>query len=159
MNNKSTEILFNDVPLSSLTTYQAGILQASLNRILWKHCDDILKHYGITKMHWLIIGSVLDSGTDGIRLTDLSYRLGTTIAYITNAVKLLESKGILSSTQNAKDSRSRLITITPEFLPKCSKIEDTLRSALRSSIYSRVNPEDLQIYMNVMQRLIGLNKA
>ncbi len=158
MANKSTHNLPKDVTLSVLTTYQAGILQAHVNRILRKHCDIILQPYGITKMHWLIIGFVLDSGKAGVRLTDVSQGLGTTIAYITNAVKLLESKGILLSAQNAADSRSKLITVSSDFLPKCAEIEDTLRIALRKSIYSHVTPADLQTYMNVMQQLVAVDE-
>lgn len=150
----STHNLLKD----SLTTYQAGILQATAHRMLQKHCDVILSPYDISKMQWLIIGAVLDSGPAGIRLTDLSRQLGTTISYITSAVKLLEAKNMLVSTDSAVDSRSKLITVHADFLPQCQEIEKTLRDGLRKSIYTHVKPEDLKIYMQVLQDLTRIEQ-
>lgn len=144
--------------LSAITTYQAGVQQASMHRLLQKHCDAILKPYGISKMHWLIIGTVLDSGTRGIRMTDLTDILDTTMSYITNAVNLLESKGMLTRKDNDDDSRSKLVSINPAFAPKCAEIEITLRKGLRKSIYSQIDPAEFRIYMKVMYQLANFEK-
>ncbi len=158
MKKKSIEKYLHKGDLSKITTYQAGVKQASMNRILQKHCDDILMPYGITKMQWLIIGTVFDSGTKGIRLTELSESLNTTMSYITNAVNLLESKKMLARKENSADSRSKLISINKTFAPKCVQIEKTLREALRSSIYSQINPAEFRIYMKVMYQLAYVDK-
>ena len=153
MSKKSTNNPSNSADLSKITTYQAGVAQASMHRTLQKYCDEVLKRYGITKMHWLIVGSVLDAGDKGVRLTDLASKLGTTMAYITNAVNLLELKGMLVRTSSITDSRSKLISINKEFAPKCAEIEATLRDALRTSIYAAIDPEEFRIYMKVMLQL------
>jgi DNA-binding MarR family transcriptional regulator len=139
--------------LSGLTTYQAGVAQAAIHRTLQKYCDEVLVQYGITKMHWLIIGTVMDAGDRGARLTDLSTALGTTLPYLTNAVNLLESKGMLVRASSDTDSRSKLITIHPDFAPKCAVIEATLRDALRTSIYAEIDPAEFRIYMKVLFQL------
>lgn len=139
--------------LSSITTYQAGVLQASMHRMIQQTCDKVLKPYGISKMHWLIIGTVLDSGKQGIRLTELSEELNTTMPYITTAVNILESKRMLTRKGNTADSRSKQILINKAFAPKCTKIEASLREALRKSIYAKIDPADFQIYMKVMLQL------
>src|SRR5689334_6272433 len=108
MNGKSINESLNRGDLSNITTYQAGVAQASTHRVLQKYCDEVLAAYGITKMHWLIIGTVLDAGENGVRLTDLTDKLGTTMAYLTNTVNLLESKAMLSRTSHATDSRSKV---------------------------------------------------
>jgi DNA-binding MarR family transcriptional regulator len=139
--------------LGHITTYQVGVLQASINRILQKHSDAILKPYGISKMQWLIIGTVLDSGERGIRLTDLAKILDTTMSYITTAVNLLESKDMLSRQENEQDSRSKFITINSSFKDKCEEIEHAMRESLRKSIYAHIDPEEFRVYIKVLHQL------
>ncbi len=139
--------------LRNITTYQAGAVQASMHRLLQKQCDDILKPFGITKMQWLIIGTVLDAGKKGIRISDLADKLATTIAYLTTSINLLESRGMLVRKDNASDSRSKLITVKPSFVSTCEKIEETLRDGLRKTIYANIDPAEFRIYMKVMYQL------
>lgn len=155
MRNKSTKNLTNQ-DLSSVTTYQAGVVQASAHRLLQKHCDDILMPYGITKMQWLIIGTVLDAGAKGIRLTELAEQLGTGLPYLTNTVNLLESKKILRRKNDGTDSRSKNIFINKRFIPKCAVIEETLRQELRKSIYGNIDPADFRIYIKVLFQLADI---
>lgn len=142
-----------DNDLSTITTYQAGAVQASMHRLLQKQCDIILKPFGISKMQWMIIGHVLDAGSSGVRISDLSARLDTTIPYLTTALHLLESKGFLSREGNAQDGRSKLITVSPAFIPKCHEIEHALREGLRKTIYANVDAADFRVYMKVMYRI------
>ena len=153
MKDKSIQSSLNTGDLSAITTYQAGVMQAATHRILQKHCDGILKQYGISKMQWLLIGTVLDAGENGVRLTDLSETISTTLPFVTTAVNILESKGMLVRKDNGADSRSKLISINPFFAPKCVEIEDTLRAALRTSIYAKVDPVEFRVYMKVMYHL------
>ena len=158
MNKLSTENYANMEDLSTITTYQAGILQASTHRILQKHCDTILKKYGLSKMQWLIIGTVYDSGKKGIRLTDLAKKLDTTMSYITVTINLLHSMGVISRKENGIDSRSKLVSIDKDFMPKCAEIEKTMRESLRKSLYVHIKPEDLKVYLRVLYQLTALDK-
>jgi DNA-binding MarR family transcriptional regulator len=153
MNDKSIQDSLNSGDLSAITTYQAGVMQAASHRSLQKHCDSILKQYGISKMQWLLIGTVRDSGEKGMRLTDLSEAISTTLPFVTTAVNILESKGMLMRKDNGEDSRSKLISINQFFAPKCAEIEETLRAGLRKSIYARVDPAQFRTYMKVMYQL------
>ena len=139
--------------LSSITTYQAGVAQAAMHRALQKRCDEILKPFGITKMQWLIIGTVLDAGPGGMRLSDLAGMLDTTLSYLTNTINLLESRGFVVRTDHGSDSRAKLITVSPEFSAQCAHIEATLRDGLRQTIYANVNQKDFQTYMKVLYQL------
>lgn len=143
----------NNGDINKITTYKAGAVQASMHRLLQKQSDIILKPYRISKMHWMIVGHVLDASPKGIRISDLSKELGTTIPYITTAVNLLESKGYLLRKGNNEDGRSKLVIINSKFIPKCHEIERTLRAGLRKSIYAKVDPAEFRIYMKVMYEL------
>ena len=153
MKNMSIDNFLSNNDLNDITTYQAGVLQAKLHRNLQKQCDIILNKYDISKMHWLIIGTVLDSGEEGVRLTELSKTLGTTMSYITSAINLLESKGMVLRKGSHTDNRSKIISINSTFLPKCAKIEASLRNGLKKSIYESANPQDFKTYMKVLFQL------
>jgi DNA-binding MarR family transcriptional regulator len=139
--------------LRHTTTYQAGAMQASVHRSLQKLSDRILEPFQITKMQWLIIGHVLDAGTKGVRVSDLAAALSTTLPYVTNAVNVLEARGYLQRNANSTDSRSKLLVLNPEFVPRCKEIEAALRQGLRDTIYAHVDPKDFAIYMKVLYQL------
>lgn len=155
--DKSIHNLLKEGDLSRITTYQAGVMQASTHRLLQKKCDDILRSYGISKMQWLIIGTVFDAGTSGVRLTDLAEQLDTTQSYLTTTINLLVSKTMLIRTDNIADSRSKFVSIDPDFAPICNNIEQTLRQALRRSIYAHIDPAEFRIYMKVLYQLSKFN--
>lgn len=155
--NVSTPHLNSGDDINKIKTYHAGIIQATMHRKLQRFSDEVLEPYGITKMHWLIVGTVLDHRPTGIRITDLARELNTNLSYMTNTVNLLESRKVLSRLENNVDSRSRLITVHPKFRPQCKKIESALRQALRDKIYSKINPNEFQIYMRVLVELSQLD--
>lgn len=139
-----------------LTTYQAGATQAYLNRKLQKLCDDILRPYGITKTQWLVIGAILDEQENGVRLSDLAEKLGTTMSYLTTTINLLESRDILERKSNSDDTRSKQISVADDFVATCSEIEKTLRDQLRKTIYAKVDPDEFKIYLKVMNELAAV---
>lgn len=139
--------------LQGVTTYQAGIAQAAAHRTLQKYCDQILKPYGITKMQWLIIGTVVDADSSGVRISNLADTLGTTMPYMTTSVNVLELKGILVRRNNKQDSRSKLVSVSEDFSHKCEEIEWTLRDGLRSTIYADISPAEFLVYMKVLYQL------
>lgn len=149
----------NNIDLSKITTYQSGATQAFVHRELQKICDDILRPYKITKMQWLIIGNVLDTQKKGIRISDLAKKLGTTISFLTTSVNLLESRGILKRLDNVRDTRSKLIVVNGPYVPRCLEIEVTLRSGLRNTIYSEVDPTEFRVYIKVLTELAHVDHS
>jgi DNA-binding MarR family transcriptional regulator len=157
MNNKSSDYLDGKLNLSETTTYQAGVVQSTMSRLLKKFSDNCLKEHGITTMQWFVIGTIYDSGKKGMRISELSDKLDTNMPYITNTMNLLESKGIVVREGSTTDNRSRLVKISPEFEPRCKVIEKDLRQKMRDGFYSHVNPNELQIYLSVIHKLSKLS--
>ena len=145
--------------IGSLTTYRAGAAQAAMHRMVQKMTDDILRPFGVTKMQWMIIGAVMDAGKAGVRISDIADTLGTTIAYLTNSINILESRNILERRDNLEDSRSKLVSVVPSYLDTCKLIETTMRKELRKSIYSKVDREEFITYWKVLFQLIEVGKA
>ncbi len=141
--------------LRAITTYRAGIMQASSVRALRKHTDRILSPYGITKNEWLLIGAALDAGPEGISFKGLAGELDTTLARLDSSVKSLQSRGKVTC-KNGKTLSQKVVAINPDFEPDCAEIERILRSALRESIYVNITPLEFRIYLKVLFQLSQL---
>jgi DNA-binding MarR family transcriptional regulator len=154
----SSKINPDDFSLSDLTTYQSGVVQSAAHRNLRKFTDDCLKDHGLTTMQWFIVGTVYDAGDKGVRITELSKTIDTTLGFLTNSINLLESRGILERLDHASDSRSKMVVVSRSFRPKCQQIESDLRTKMRRSIYSKISPDELFIYIKVLYKLAELEK-
>jgi len=138
--------------LSGTSTYSAGIVQANAHRALRRLTDSLLKPYGLTTMHWFILGTIYDA-TDGINASDISAKLGTTLAYITTAANVLEARSMIERINSPTDNRYKTLHITAGFSGQCIEIETYLRQKLRDSVYAKVGPEDFRAYLKVTCQL------
>lgn len=147
-----------DIDLSSITTYESGVVQSTAYRVLGKKVTQLLKKYDISMMQWFVLGTIYGAGTGGIRLTDLAEKVDTGLPFLTNLINLLETKGMVSRVSNREDSRSKFVVVTPEYLRKCKTIEADLRDGLRKSLYTHISPEDLRVYIKVLYQIASTSK-
>lgn len=150
---KPSSNLDYNIDLSQVTTYQVGVSQAAVHRIIQKVCDEYLDDFGLTKMHWILVGTILDAGSKGIRITELALKLHTGLPYLTTTINNLESKEILTRISDPKDTRAKFVCVDSKFAKKCPKIEHGLRNHLRNIIYSKVSPEEFKNYILVLDLL------
>lgn len=155
MNMRNTES--DAANLNNVTTYQSGVVQSAANRALNKFTNDILQRHGLTTMQWFIIGTIYDTGSNGIRITDLGKKIDTRLSFLTNTVNLLESKGIVERLSHQTDSRSRMVIVKDSYRATCEQIEQDLRSKMRTAIYSKMSPEEFRVYIRVLYRLSELS--
>lgn len=148
----STKKIQDESSLPELKTYHVGVIESAAHRALRKHKDSLLKTYGITGMQWYVIGTIADSGQAGIRITDLAKKIDVTLAFLTNTVNLLESKKILKRSINIEDSRSSYVAMNESYKKTYVEIETMLRKELKQSIYSRITPEQLKTYIEVITK-------
>lgn len=148
----SNRILNQVSTLQDLKTYHVGIIESAAHRALRQHKDTLLRNYGITGIEWYIIGTIADAGKHGIRITELSRILGTTMGFMTKTMKLLEAKRIVIRKANAHDARSSYFVLSGGYNKTYLEIEHELRTKLRKSIYSLVTPEELTIYIQVLDK-------
>lgn len=142
-------------PLSQQSTYQLGVLQASAHRTTNRVITEYLSQYDLTAMQWFTIGCIYDASDPGIRLSDLTRTLSTTLPYITNTVALLESKGMVRKVTHASDSRIKLVSITPQFLSTVTTIEDDLQAHLHTNLYGNtdISIKEFQEYSSVLTKI------
>ena len=143
---------------SQITTYQLGVVQSVSFRLLKKHINHCLAERGLTTMQWFIVGMLYDAGQQGMRITDLAQHVDTTLGYLTNTINLLESKGMVIRTGDARDSRAKLVSINPSYRPICEEIEAELHRKLQATLYVRITPEDLRTYIKVLYQFAKLDE-
>ena len=142
--------------ISQITTYQSGIAQSSAHRAINRIVSDYLLQHDLTPMQWFTIGCVYDAGEQGIRLSDLTRKLSTTLPYVTNTITLLESKGMVRKIAHAGDSRIKLASITTSYLPMVEEIEAGLRDHMRRNLYENdhISRDELQAYVSVLFKIV-----
>lgn len=144
------------ISLATMTTWESGILQSTVHRTIKKLTDGYLDRYGLSTMHWFILGAILETGDNGIRLTELAERIGTTQGYLTNALNTLEHRGMVSRGDHLSDSRIKVLTIPEAFRPTCTEIEVGLRNEFRRTIYRHMTRPELEAYINALQKLADI---
>jgi DNA-binding MarR family transcriptional regulator len=145
-----------EIDISQIATYQSGIAQASAHRAINRLVSDYLLMHGLTAMQWFALGTIYDAGDQGIRLSDLTRKLSTTLPYITNMVALLESKGMVRKVAHAGDSRIKLVSVTPNYKKTVDSIERGLRDHMRVNLYQNdgISREELQSYISVLYKIV-----
>jgi DNA-binding MarR family transcriptional regulator len=138
--------------ISQITTYQAAMIQSIAHRQLGTMKNKILKDKGLSMMQWVVLGYVHDSGEEGTRISEIAEALGTTLAFITSNVNILESKNFVTKVKHEHDSRARLVSFRPEQEQQFQKIELEVRDELRKTIYSKVSREELNNYVNTLYK-------
>ena len=141
------------VSLARMRTWQSGLLQMEVHRLTKKYSDEFLLGYGLTTMQWLIIGAILDTADNGIRVTDLAEQAGTTLSYMTTSLNKLQEMCIVCKLEDQTDSRSRKMIVCEHYRPTCLEIEEGLRNIFRKNIYSRISRQELETYITVLQKL------
>lgn len=142
-----------DFDIANVTTYQSGVAQARAFRIIKHHTAHLLGDFGLTSMQWFVIGTVLDTGTTGIPVSDLAKKLDTTTAYMTNTINLLESQNILEKSAHRHDARVKIVRVRPGYRRTCTKIEAALRERLREVLYQNISREELNVYIKVLYKI------
>jgi DNA-binding MarR family transcriptional regulator len=152
----STENTISDFTLGDIKTYQAGVIQSTAFRAINKITANLLKEYNLSTMQWFIVGTVYDAGAKGISISELARKIDTGISFLTNSINVLELKGMVIRKDHSKDSRVRLVQINPSFKEECVNIETRLRQKMRDTLYDRITPEDLKVYIKVLNQLASL---
>lgn len=109
-----------------ITTYQTVITQTIAYRKVRSFMDITLHPYGLTITEWLIIGTTIDAGPAGIRISELAQTLGVEMPVITNLVHKASNAGWLRRIEDSQDKRAKRIVMTHKGLIKSCDIEGEL---------------------------------
>lgn len=143
--------------ISRIPTYESGIIQAMAHRRLAKITADTLRAYDLSTMQWYVVGLAYSAGESGIRLTDLTEQLGTSLPFITTTINQLALKGVITKTHLASDNRVRIAKLEPAYLSTVEEIEETMRETLRTELYgnNNIDRKELVDYITVLYKIVG----
>lgn len=140
------------MPYRQLTTYQAVITQARAYRTLRSFMVETLRKYDLTLTEWLMIGSVIDAGKDGTRISELADVLGVEMPVITNLVNRAVKDGWVTRVTDKTDRRSKRISATRLGGEKACVIEGELRAETKDWL-SNLDSDMVGGYLAVVAEL------
>lgn len=117
------------MPYRQITTYQTVIDQARAYRKVRSFMDKTLKPYDLTITEWLIIGTAIDAGPTGIRISEIAKALGVEMPVVTNLVHKATNTRWLRRIKDPEDKRARRVVMTHMGLEKACDIEGELKKA------------------------------
>jgi DNA-binding MarR family transcriptional regulator len=137
------------MPQRQLTTYQAVISQARAFRNLRTFLVETLKEHDLTLTEWLMIGTVIDGGKEGVRVSDLADTLGVEMPVITNLANRAVATGWVTRVVDPNDRRAKLIRATREGGEKTCDIEGILRGET-STWLEDIDASMLKSYLTIV---------
>lgn len=140
------------MPYRQLTTYQAVIAQARAYRTLRSFMVETLKKHDLTLTEWLMIGTIIDAGKVGVRVSDLAETLGVEMPVITNLTNRAVDGDWVTRTVDSIDRRSKRIVATNHGSERACVIEGELRHET-SDWLKDLDPEMLKGYLFVVDEL------
>lgn len=90
-----------------------------------------LEKYDLTMMEWLLLATVDEAPTKGIAMSGVAGRLDVTLPQITALANELVQKKFVKQTVNAKDRRSRYLTITKSGNRTTQDVNVSVKTAMK----------------------------
>lgn len=140
------------MPYRQITTYQTVIAQARAYRKVRAFMSHILSLYNLTITEWLIIGTVVDAGLTGIRISEVAKKLGVEMPVVTNLVHKAAHTGWLWRIEDPQDKRAKRVVMTHAGLEKACDVEGELRKTTTPWL-SGLDTESLKGYYEVITAL------
>jgi DNA-binding MarR family transcriptional regulator len=137
--------------LTEITTYQGLVYHSRANRSFKTFIQQILREYNLTMMQWSVLGFVKDAGKKGIRISDLARKIDSSLAFITNSINVLESKGMVYRIGHETDNRAKLVCVSDNYRKQLDKIEIDLRNKLQDWFAKHVDLKELEMHVKVLR--------
>ena len=134
------------------TTHRVGLLQAKVYRILKTHTANNLITHNISTIEWAFLGLIHDN-PQGIRFSDAADEMGVEAPFITVLIKDLKKQRLVTVTPDSKDSRVKLIFLSPHGKKFVTKVENELKEKMRPLI-NDVTVSEIAGYLSVLEKII-----
>ncbi|PLS81732.1 hypothetical protein CYG49_01120 [Candidatus Saccharibacteria bacterium] len=134
---------------SSLTTFEACVLQSRAYRNLRDFMVEQLKPYDLTMMEWVLLGLVNASMPEGMTPSEISKTIDVGLPMVTNMVDRVAQMGLVRSDKDLHDRRRRIVVATDKGSVMAGDIEAHNRVALRLWL-ADIDREILNGYIETM---------
>ena len=134
------------------TSYRVGLLQAKAYRILKQKTNLVLAPYGITATDWALLGLLSDKQT--LRMSHVAEELGVEPPFVSEMVKQLQKKHLITLVKDTTDTRVKGMSLTPEGVLFVSTTEPVVRASMRPLIGS-ASMRDILGYLSVLEHIVN----
>lgn len=135
------------------TTYDVGMLQAKVYRVLKQQTNAALASRGIGSVHWALLGLAYATPA-GIRPSEAARELGVEAPFVTALVQDLAKLGYVKLGPDPNDSRAKLLCITKSGKAFVAETEPYLRGKMKEYL-KEISLGDLGTYIVVLERIVA----
>ena len=137
--------------LRNRTTYQVGLLQARVYRVLKQKTNGILAPFGISSLHFAMLG-LLKEKKEGLMLQDIAQALGVEPPFVSELLRTLTKCGWVVTVANPKDKRAKVAELTPDGLAFLVSTERHTREHIRP-LLTGISSGDIATYLSVLEKI------
>ncbi|HEX8465782.1 MAG TPA: MarR family transcriptional regulator [Abditibacterium sp.] len=125
-----------------------------LNSVIERRGNRSIEAHELTLPQWLALGCISHAGEEGIPHSQIGQRLMLSKAPITGIVDRLERAGLVERRADARDRRVSRAVATPKGVETWWQVRNTLRSQTDDLVASSLSPEEQEILLRLMGRLL-----
>ncbi|HEY0011159.1 MAG TPA: MarR family transcriptional regulator [Candidatus Paceibacterota bacterium] len=134
------------------TTYDIGLLQAKVYRLLKQQTNAALAPLNIASVHWALLGLAYKS-TKGVRPSEAAREMGVEAPFVTTLAQDLVKLGYLDLVRDPDDSRAKLLCLTDAGKAFVNETEPFLRAKMKDSLKD-IGINDLGTYVMVLEQIV-----
>lgn len=139
-------------PTKPIFTYASAALQVITHKKLQAKIKSTLRQYNLNTTQWIILGRLHDK-REGLRTTDLAKFLQVEVPLVTMVSQSLISRGLIDSIVQAKDRRTKVLSLTDSAYEMLDTIEKRLQKQFED-IMQDVSKAELQAYYKVLRSMM-----
>lgn len=141
-----------------MTMYEAFLLHARADRSIRLVVGRELAPFNITMMQWLLLVTVQNGASTGVRMTELAEKLDVTMPQVTALTNDLTKLKLVKQKINAKDRRSRCLVMTPAGTGVVADADKALDGALKK-LFKDISTDDIKNYLQTAAKITAVISA
>ena len=96
----------------------------------------------------------VSEGEHGLRMTDLATAMVVSKSGLTSLVDRMEREGLVARQPDPRDRRATRVVVTKQGRKRFAEASERHRGTVRRVFTSRVSPEEAEVIVNVMERVL-----
>lgn len=137
---------------TQLNAYSAGLLQGKAYNRLHAHLIRTLLPFELSVPEWKLLGQLYEHGD--VKLSELAELLSYDPPMVTKQAKSLEKKLLIKRTQDPRDERAKIITITSTGSKLIEQIEPEVKKTM-GMLLAGVTRDELYSYIKVLAVIVN----
>ena len=117
-----------------------------------RYIDESLRIYGITMSQFSILMYIRENYANAVSLKDIAEHFDLSHVTVIGILRRMEKNGLIISTTNPEDRRSRHIMLSPKAIKLCDKIV-TPHHTISNNMVKVLGKEKVEVFRNTLNDL------